>query len=296
LHLKQSLLLILLSLQLASAWSAELAYPNLRNSHDPEFQAELDQAMAGRPVFWQAVKKGDMSVVVADVTDLQHPKVAWYNPDLMLYAASMSKVAIALGALVEVDRGKLQLDDELRRQLINMIKRSSNADATAVLNKVGIDRLAAILQDERYGKLYDLEHGGGLWVGKPYSKAPALRRDPLRNLAHAASAIQVARFYYGIMTGSILGPRHRPLLREMFGKPGIKHKFVKGLQGREGLDIYRKSGTWRGFHSDSGVFARDQITYIAVAIRQNLPPGGDTVTGIQVVDDLMLGRAARKEP
>jgi beta-lactamase class A len=274
----------------------EPIYPDLRDSHDSKFQAELDAVLAKRPLFWQKVKKRDLSVVVADITDLEHPKVAWYNPDLMLYAASMPKIAIALGALVEIDLGNLELDDELHRQLINMIKRSSNNDASAVLNKVGIERLQQILQDERYGKLYDPDYGGGLWVGKPYSKEVATKRDPLHNISHGATAMQGARFYYGVINGTILNQRHLPLLKEMFGKSAIKHKFVKGLEGREGLEIYRKSGTWGNFHSDSGVFVRDQVTYIAVAISQNLSVGSKTETGIQIVDDLMLERAARRKP
>jgi len=287
------LLFILLLIIFGNACSKEPTYPDLRDSHDPELQAELDAALADRSMFWKGVKNRDLSVVIADVTDLEHPKVAWYNPELMLYAASTPKIAIALGALIEIDLGNIELDDELHQQLVNMIKRSSNQDATTVLNKVGIERVKEILQDERYGKLYDPDYGGGLWVGKPYSKGVAGHPDPLHKLSHGASAMQAARFYYGVMNGTILNRRHLPLLKEMFGEPGIKHKFVKGLEGREGLEIYRKSGTWGNFHSDSGVFVRDNVTYIAVAIIQNYPAGDDMVTGIRFVDDLMLERTTR---
>lgn len=290
---QSGLLFILLLIIFGNACSKQPTYPDLRDSHDPELQAELDVALADRPMFWKGVKNRDLSVVVADVTDLEHPKVAWYNPDLMLYAASTPKIAIALGALVEIELGNLELDDELHQQLVNMIKRSSNQDATTVLNKVGIERVKEILQDERYGKLYDPGYGGGLWVGKPYSKGAVGAPDPLHKLSHGASAMQAARFYYGVMNGTILNHRHLPLLKEMFGKPGIKHKFVKGLEGREGLEIYRKSGTWGNFHSDSGVFVRDQVSYIAVALIQNYPAGNSMVTGIRIVDDLMLERATR---
>jgi len=286
---------ILLFALFGNACSKEPTYPDLRDSHDAELQAELDAALADRSQFWDGVKKRDLSVVIADITDLEHPKVAWYNPGLMLYAASLSKIAIALGALVEIDLGNLELDDELHQQLVNMIKQSSNQDATAVLNKIGIERLEEILQDERYGKLYDPNYGGGLWVGKSYSKDSKVQRDPLQNLSHGASAMQAARFYYGYMNGTILNKRHLPLLKEMFGKPGINHKFVKGLEGRD-VEIYRKSGTWQDFHSDSGIFARDQVTYIAVGIRQNLPAAGSNlVTNIRIIDDLMLERAARRK-
>ena len=292
---QKSTLLFILLFFFGNACSGEPTYPDLRDSHDPEFQAELDAALADRPMFWDGVKNRDLTVVIADVTDLEHPSVAWYNPELMLYAASMPKIAIALGAIVEVDLGNLELDDELHQQLVNMIKRSSNKDATAVFNKVGVERLKEILQDERYGKLYDPERGGGLWCGKSYSKDSKVQRDPLKNLSHGASAIQAARFYYGYLNGTILDHKYMPLLKEMFGSPGIKHKFVKGLEGRD-VQVYRKSGTWGDFHADSGVFVRDDLTYIVVAVRQNRPEAGsDVITGIRIVDDLMLERAAHRK-
>jgi beta-lactamase class A len=287
---------MLLPALVGQAFAAETVYPGLRDSHDPVLQAELDAAfIKGIPNFMDGVNKKELSIVVADVTDLEHPKVAWYNPELMLYAASLPKIAIALGALVEIDLGNLKLDDELRSQLINMIKRSSNRDATAVLNKVGINRLAEILQDERYGKLYDPAYGGGLWVGKPYSKGGAVKRDPLHNLSHGSSAMQAARFYYGVMNGTILDRKHLPLLREMFGKPGIKHKFVKGLQKADDLEIFRKSGTWRDFHADSGVIVRDDLSYIVVSIDRHPKAGRAMVMEIQLIDKLMLGRTKSGE-
>jgi beta-lactamase class A len=187
----------------------------------------------------------------------------------------------------------LKLDTKLRRQLINMIKRSSNRDATAVLERIGMERLQAILQDPRYGKLYDPEAGGGLWVGRPYGKGGKTRRDPIKRLSHGASAMQVARLYYGLITGSILGNRHDDLLREMFGDPAIQHKFVKGLQGRKDVTIYRKSGTWRDFHGDAAVVVRDGLSYIVVAIVRDKKGNRSFVKGIQIVDDVMLKRATR---
>ena len=276
-------------------------YPDLRDAHDPELQLAFDAAVGATPkagLFWEAVRKQQASVVVADVTDLRRPRVAGYNPDLMLYAASIPKVAIVFGAMVEIQAGALELDDQTRAQLVNMIRKSSNADATAVLRKVGIERLAEILQDERHGKLYDPEQGGGLWVGKAYDKSPAWQRDPLHGISHGASAMQVARFYYGWLNGTLVDARYRPLFGEIFGNPGLKHNFVKGLQGREEVRLYRKSGTWRNTRADSGVVDRDDLTYIAVGI-YSVPEGTRAlVQGIQVIDDFMLewSRGQRSAP
>lgn len=198
-------LILTLTLFWAYGAFAESGYPDLRDAHDPELQKAMDKALGPHhPEFWDGVHKKEFSVVVADVTDLHHPQVAWYNPDVMLYAASLPKIAIVLGVFVEIERGVIKLDSETRNQLIRMIRHSSNRDATALLHKVGFERLAEILQDERYGKLYDPAHGGGLWVGKAYSKAPAWRRDPLHGISHGASAMQATRFYYGILTGTII--------------------------------------------------------------------------------------------
>ena len=233
-------------------------------------------------------------MVIADVTNLHHPHVAWYNPDLMLYAANLPKIAIVLGVFVEIERGAIKLDSETRNQLIRMIRHSSNRDATALLLKVGYKRLAEILQDKRYGKLYDPAHGGGLWVGKAYSKAPAWRRDPMHGISHGASAMQAARFYYGLMTGTIIDIKYLPVLEEIFGSPAIRHKFVKGLQGRKDVEIYRKSGTWRTYHADSAVIARENLTYIVVYIDNHPEAGRGAVNGIQIIDDVMQEHANRK--
>jgi len=289
-----SLLFIILPALVGQAFAAVPVYPDLRDSHAPALQAELDAALIkGIPNFMDGVTKKEISIVVADVTDLEHPKVAWYNPGLMLYAAGMPKIAIALGALLEIDLGNLKLDDELHRQLVNMIKRSSNRDATAVLDKVGIKRLSEILQNERYGKLYDPAHGGGLWVGKPYSKGASVQKDPLHNLSHGSSAMQAARFYYGVMNGTILDHKHLPLLREMFGKPGIKHTTSRGC---------RKPMTWKfstnpvpgGTSIQTVVYSSEKnLKYIAVSIDQHPKAGHAMTTGIQIVDKLMLKRVAQ---
>jgi beta-lactamase class A len=276
------------------AW-AEPKYPDLRDSHDSALQKAMDNALgSSHPEFWSGVKKKEFGVVIADVTDLHHPRVAWYNPELMLYAASLPKIAIVLGVFVEVDRGRLKLDSETRNQLIRTVRNSSNRDATALLHKVGFERLAEILQDERYGKLYDPAYGGGLWVGKAYGKAPAWKRDPIKGLSHGASAMQAARLYYGLMSGTILDIKYLPELEKVFGNPAIRHKFVKGLEGRD-VEIFRKSGTWRDYHADSAVVARKDLVYIVVYIDNHPDAGRGAVDGIKIIDDVFLSQLGRKK-
>ena len=81
-------------------------------------------------------------------------------------------------------------------------------------------------------------------------------------------------------------------MKSMLAKPAIRHKFVAGLEtGRPGSEIYRKSGTWRTYHSDSAIVERDGRRYIAVAMA-NHPSGGRWLSRIIVaMDDLIFSPA-----
>jgi beta-lactamase class A len=123
----------------------------------------------------------------------------------------------------------------------------------------------------------------GLWVGKAYGKAPAWKRDPINGISHGASAMQATRLYFGMMTGTIIDKKYLPKLEKIFGNPAIRHKFVKGLQGRKDVEIFRKSGTWRDYHSDSAVVARKNLIYIAVYIDNHPDAGRGAVDGIKII-------------
>jgi len=148
-------------------------YPSLRESFDQDFQNALETALKNefRGEYKHAIENKKAAFVVVDITDLQHPKAAGVNSDVMLYAASMPKIAILLGAFVRIERGEMPLDDETRAELTRMIRNSSNKDASAILNRVGIENLAEILQSEKY-RLYDPKLNGGLWIGRDYSGGP----------------------------------------------------------------------------------------------------------------------------
>ncbi len=205
----------------------------------------------------------------------------------MVYAASLPKIAIVLGAFVQMERGKMTMDAKTRNLLNITVRKSSNKAATELLNQVGIENLAEILQSERY-RLYDPKYGGGLWVGRDYGGGKAWKRDPINNISHGASAMQAARFYYMGATGRLVAPQYQKDLEEVFSKPGISHKFVKGMkQKKSEADIYRKSGSWRAFHADSGVITKKDKEYIIVALVEHPQGGEGLVELIVAVDNLM---------
>ena len=263
-------------------------YPSLWESSDPGLQSKLDRTLKKLGLD-SAVRKGKLGVALVDITNLDEPRVASVNGDEMIYAASLPKIAILLGAFVEIQRGKMKLDEETRASLTRMIRNSSNADATAMLNRVGKKRLLEIIQSEDY-QLYDPLVNGGLWVGKEYGKSAAYKRDPLHNLSHGATALQAARFYYLLETGQLVNAKLTAEMKRMLGNPGINHKFVKGLEDHPEAKIYRKSGSWNKWHADSAIVEAEGHKYILVALAEN-PDGGRWLSSmIKPIHEFMVPR------
>lgn len=266
---------------------AQESCPPLKVCLDPTLQRGLERLVADLDMD-EAIRSKHLSVALVDITHPHAPRMAALNGDTMMYAASLPKIAILLGAFDRIQKGELPFDRETKETLTRMIRNSSNSCATEMLNRVGKDYLADLLQSRRY-RLYDPQFNGGLWVGKEYGKSPAFRRDPMYNLSHGATAIQTARFYYMLETGRLVSPELSRKMKEILGKPAICHKFVKGLTAeRPGSKIFRKSGTWRSYHADSAIVERDGRKYIAVALA-HVSAGGEWFPRLIVgLDDLIF--------
>ncbi len=246
--------------------------PSLGETCDPVLQKGLVRFLNSLKLD-DAANQKNLSIVVVDITDPYSPRMAYINPNEMMYAASLPKIAILLGAFDRIAKGEIALDDQTLKRLKEMIRNSSNEAATEMLNRVGKDYLTELLKSPRY-RLYDPDKNGGLWVGKEYGRSPAYDRDPLHNLSHGATAYQVARFYYLLETGQLVSPELSQLMKSILGNPAIEHKFVKGLKKvHPESRIYRKSGTWKQYHSDSAIVEHDGRRYIAVALAKS--PHGD---------------------
>lgn len=270
-----ALLALLLTCSALADGTGDVA--SLRESYDPGLQESLQRELH-KLGLGPAIAAEKLCVALVDITRIDEPRVAEVNGDTMLYAASLPKIAILLGAFVEAERGRLELDAKTRAAMTRMIRVSSNTDATYMLNRVGKRRVNAILQSERY-RLYDPLVNGGLWVGKEYAHGAAFERDPLHHLSHGATAMQVARFYYMLEAGELVNPKLTREMKRMLGNPGIRHKFVRGLADRPGAKIYRKSGSWQKWHADSALVEAQGHKYIMVGLAED-PRGGDWLAAI----------------
>ncbi len=247
------------------------SYPRLRERIDPRLQAQLEQLIDAKG-FRKAVDQQRLMIALVDITALEKPRMAAVNGNVMKYAASLPKIAILLTAFVQIEAGKLELDDKLEGDMTRMIRNSSNTAATRVLDLVGRDELIETLQDPRF-MLYDPRYNGGLWVGKAYAKGVAYRRDPLHQISHGITAIQVARFYYLLTTERLVGSELTHKMKAILSQPAIRHKFVLGLKDHPEARLYRKSGTWKHFHADSALVEYDDHAYIMVGLAEDARGG-----------------------
>ncbi len=246
-------------------------FPLLRDCRDPELQRDVDKVIRDLGL-QQAVADKQFALTVTDITDPTNPRMAAFNGDEMIYAASLPKIAILLTAFVEIEEGRMTLDRETRDSLTNMIRFSSNDDASSMTRRVGIERIAEVLTLPRF-RLYDQQYNGGLWMGKEYSKQGSWKRDPLHNLSHGATTTQASRFFYLLETGQLVSPKLTRSMKEILSHPGIKHKFVKGLESQPEARIYRKSGSWRNWHADGALIEQDGHKYIVVGLAKHQDGG-----------------------
>ena len=255
----------------AAAAIAQSAPPDLDDRVDPSLQRGLENVVRDLGLGHE-VESGRLSLALLDLSQRDAPRLAMLNGNAMVYAASLPKIAILLGAFVEAQRGRIQLDEARLDEITRMIRYSSNEAATRVLDWVGHDRLLAILQSPSIA-LYDPRRNGGLWVGKSYGRDDAYARDPLHHLSHGATAFQVARFYWLLDSERLVGAPFAGLMKQALSRPAIHHKFVKGLECRPGVTMYRKSGTWQDFHADSALVETNGHKFVMVGLAHHRDGG-----------------------
>lgn len=275
---------VLAILAIASSLRAE----SLASSADSGLQRKLESILAGLGVS-DCVRAKRLGVSVVDVTDVERPRYAGVNDRTMLYAASLPKICMLVAGFEKIRAGKLTWNEAVREVFTNMIRTSSNEDASRAIHMIGFDSIARVLLSDKY-KFYDMRQNGGLWVGKAYGGPNDYwRKDPLHNLSHGATSYQVARFYWMLERGELVDREASAEIKEILSKPALHHKFVKGLEGRENVEIYRKSGTWRHWHADSALVEHGDRKYIAVALMEDAR-GGDVLPKlIARIDDVICG-------
>lgn len=273
-HLKSIISLTLISLFLSSFGFAQEELPiNIASDIDPivKLQDSTLQALLYKQINsnakWKSLAKSKrLSIGIVDLSDIENIKYAGINDTHMMYAASLPKIAILLAAMDAIDKGELKDTKEVRNDMRLMISKSNNQASTRMIDRLGYEKIEAVLRAPK-NKLYDEEVGGGLWVGKRYAAGGKKNPDPMKGLSHAATTRQVCSFYYQLALGNLVSTKRSEEMLDIMKDPALHHKFVNVLDIiAPKATVYRKSGSWRNYHSDSAMVWGPNRQYIIVAL------------------------------
>ena len=118
----------------------ELPWQPLYELVDQELQEKLSLALESKPHWKKLVDRKKLAVGVIDMSTTP-PRFARVNGNVMMYAASLPKIAIMFAAYASFEDGSLIETPEIHADLVDMIRVSSNTSATRVLNLVGIEKV-----------------------------------------------------------------------------------------------------------------------------------------------------------
>ncbi len=254
----------------------------LRSLADQNLQLKFEKELNQHPQWKKLIAQKKMAVGIVDLSDPLNVRFANVNGNDMMYAASLPKIAILLAAMDAIEKGELVETTDVKADMRLMISKSDNQASTRMIDRVGYDKIEAVMTDKKY-EFYDEHKGGGLWVGKRYGSGGDTNREPLKNLSHAATVNQVCRYYYLLANGRLVNENRSKEMLAIMENPELHHKFVNTLdQIAPNARLFRKSGSWRTFHSDSIlVWGKEPgRRYIVVALI-------DDAKGEQIIRDLI---------
>jgi beta-lactamase class A len=231
-----------------------------------DLQNILEKEISKNKIWKSLVENKTMSIGIVDLSDINDIKYAGINDNNMMYAASLPKIAVLLAAMDALDKGELKDSQEIQDDMKLMISVSNNAATTRMIDRVGYAKIEEVLRSPD-NELYNEETGGGLWVGKRYGGGGDTNREPLKQLSHAATSKQVCSFYYQLVMGQLINEQRSEEMLEIMKDPALHHKFVNTLDKiAPNADVYRKSGSWKSYHSDSALVWGPKRHYIIVAL------------------------------
>lgn len=249
---------------------------------DNNLQKTLEKEINANPLWKTLINQKKMAIGLVDLRDTNNVKFARLNGNHMMYAASLPKIAVLLAAMDAIDKKELIETKDIKKDMRLMISKSNNQATTRMIDRLGYDKIEAVMRSPKY-KFYDENFGGGLWVGKRYGGGGNTNREPLKNLSHAATVTQVCRYYYLLANGKLVNRKRSKQMLDIMENPELHHKFVNTLDKiAPDARIFRKSGSWKNYHSDSVlVWGKDSNRrYILVALIEDS-------AGEQIIRDLI---------
>ncbi len=230
-------------------------YRPFAKTADEGLQSALERALNQNRTWRDLIEQDKMAVGVVDLSNPPNARFASVNGWTMMYAASLPKVAVLLAAYENIEDGLLEDSPELHEWLVRMIRRSNNPAASFMIDFIGLKRIGDVLKWYRF---YSPESGGGIWLGAGYPPGGERSPEPIKGLYHAATVVQICRFYYMLANGEIISPERSRQMLEILSRPGLHDKFVSVLEKTVSPErLFRKSGDWDVSFSDSVLVCDD---------------------------------------
>lgn len=246
-----------------------------------ELQGELETEIFKNKTWKRLIDTKMMSIGIVDLSDINDIQYAGLNDDHMMYAASLPKIAVLLASMDAIDKGELANSKAIQKDMRLMISKSNNQATTRMIDRVGYEKIESVLRAPE-NKLYDENVGGGLWVGKRYAAGGRRYPEPMKGLSHAATTRQVCSFYYQLAMGNLVNENRSRQMLNIMENPALHHKFVNTLDRvAPNARLFRKSGSWKNYHSDSVLVWGPDRQYILVALI-------DSDLGEQIIRDLVV--------
>ena len=263
--------------------------PPLRSKVDDALQNRLTNKLNKNAKWKQLITDKKLAVGLVDIRDPYNVKFARINGNEMMYAASLPKIAILLAAMDALEKGELTETKKVTYDMHRMICNSDNHASTRMIDCLGYQKIEDVLTDSIY-QFYDEEFGGGLWIGKRYAASGLRHPDPIKGLSHAATVSQVCRFYYQLAMGKLVNYERSKQMLDIMVDPALHHKMVYTIDRiAPEAKVYRKSGSWGGFHSDSALVwgKKPSRRYILVALTED--PQGEKIIRdlVKVAEDVL---------
>jgi len=281
----------------AEDWTRAMRMQAYQLKHDTPVDTELQKqvdAIERRGGEELGIPEADRAFGVLDLTGR---RLALVRPDVTFYGASVPKIAIVFAYFAKHPEAARDLDPQVERELQLVIKRSDNDLAAKYSQLVGLDFIQKLLTSKEY-RLYDKEHGGGLWCGKHYGVDEPRFGDPLNDHSHGASVRQCLRYYLMLEQGELVNAEVCAKIKEIFAAPHLEFhndRFVGGLNGRD-VTILRKSGWWEDWHLDTARVVHGKHLYFMAGMAQH-PKGEEYLAQMaRAVDEVICGREPKPRP
>ena len=265
-----------------------------------DIQAFLDKTIEGLLASDSPLRKQEVRVSVIQLPTSGRPRQAGWHGDSPVYPASVVKFVYLMAAFEWRDRGELEIDPAFDRALRNMIYLSSNRATQTVMRRLTETQAGPRLDPKAYKEFHRRRHRVRDWLGDlgiddlhavhpTYDGGGDLHGRDLQFLEDrtvegslpnqqgpyfnrlAMTADDTARLLALLAMDLALAPatsaevRER-MLRDTRKQPYLARRIAGGMDRREDLEVYSKTGTWGPIFADVGILRHASGQQLVVAV------------------------------